>query len=106
MDERLGLSRLAYPVPANANSLPYVFGFLILTATEVLLAQFYHTHPANAHDSVIYIISQIPFGDFIRSVHFWTVTLVIGYLAKGNDGRHLGTAHEGAGPVTVYLASA
>lgn len=83
LDERLGLSGLAYPVPAHANSLPYVlggitlFGFIILIATGVLLAQFYHPHPADAHDSVIYIITQAPFGDFIRSVHFWTANLVV-----------------------------
>lgn len=83
VDERLGLSGLAYPVPAHANSLPYVLGgitlvgFLILIATGVLLAQFYHPHPANAHDSVIYIITEVPFGDFIRSVHFWTANLVV-----------------------------
>lgn len=83
VDERLGLSGLAYPVPEHANSLPYVlggitfFGFLVLIATGVLLAQFYHPHPANAHDSVLYIITQAPFGDFIRSVHFWTANLVV-----------------------------
>ncbi len=83
VDERLGLSGLAYPVPEHANSLPYLlggitlFGFIILTVTGVLLAQFYHPHPADAHDSVIYIITQAPLGDFIRSVHFWTANLVV-----------------------------
>lgn len=83
VDERLGLSGLAYPVPEHANTLPYLlggitlFGFIILVVTGVLLAQFYHPHPADAHDSVIYIITQAPFGDFIRSVHFWTANLVV-----------------------------
>lgn len=83
LDERLGLSSLAYPVPAHANRLPYLlggitfFGFLLLFVTGILLAQFYHPHPANAHESVIYIITRVPFGDFIRSVHFWAANLVM-----------------------------
>ncbi len=83
VDERLGLSGLAYPVPAYANRLPYVlggitlFGFVILILTGVLLAQFYHPHPANAHDSVVFIITAAPWGDFVRSVHFWTANLVV-----------------------------
>lgn len=83
LDERLGISGLAYPVPEHANSLPYLLGgitlvgFVILIATGVLLAQFYHPHPANAHDSVIYIITEAPFGDFIRSLHFWAANLVV-----------------------------
>ncbi|MCA0453996.1 MAG: cytochrome b N-terminal domain-containing protein [Chloroflexi bacterium] len=83
LDERLGLSGLAYPVPAHANRLPYLlggitlFGFIILIVTGLLLAQFYHPHPADAHDSVIYIITQAPFGDFIRSIHFWAANLVV-----------------------------
>lgn len=83
LDERLGLSGLAYPVPAYSNTLPYVlggitlFGFIILIVTGILLAQFYHPHPADAHESVIYIITEAPFGDFIRSVHFWAANLVV-----------------------------
>ncbi len=83
LDERLRLSSLAYPVPEHANSLPYIlggitlFGFIILIASGILLAQFYNPSPAGAHDSVIYIITQVPFGDFIRSVHFWAANLVV-----------------------------
>jgi ubiquinol-cytochrome c reductase cytochrome b subunit len=83
LDERLGLSELTYPVPEYANSLPYLlggitlFGFIILIITGILLAQFYSPNPADAHDSVIYIITRAPFGDFIRSVHFWTANLVV-----------------------------
>ncbi len=82
LNERLGLAGLAYPVPEHANSLPYVlggitlFGFLILIVSGVFLAQFYHPHPSSAHNSVIYIITQAPFGDFVRSVHFWAANLV------------------------------
>lgn len=83
LNERLGLPALAYPVPAHANSLPYLvggitlFGFLIIFVTGVLLAQYYNPDPAEAHASVLYIITQTPFGDFIRSLHSWTANLVV-----------------------------
>lgn len=83
LDERLALHALAYPVPEYANSIPYILGgitlvgFGILFATGIYLTQFYHPHPADAHDSVTYIITQAPFGDFIRSIHYWTANLVI-----------------------------
>lgn len=83
LDERLALHALAYPVPEYANTIPYILGgitlvgFGILFATGIYLTQFYHPHPAEAHDSVAYIITQAPFGDFIRSIHFWTANLVV-----------------------------
>ncbi len=83
LDRRLGLSGLAYPVPEHANSIAYLLGgitfagFVILILTGIILAQFYNPSPAQAHDSVIYIITQAPLGDFIRSIHFWTANLVV-----------------------------
>jgi len=83
LDERLALHALAYPVPEYANTIPYTLGgitfvgFIVLFATGILLTQFYHPHPSEAHDSVVYIITQAPFGDFIRSIHFWTANLVV-----------------------------
>ena len=83
LDERLSLHSLAYPVPEYANTIPYIlggitlFGFIILFATGIVMTQFYHPHPSEAHDSVTYIITQVPFGDFIRSIHFWTANLVV-----------------------------
>lgn len=83
LDERLSLHSLAYPVPEYANTIPYIlggttlFGFIILFATGIVMTQYYHPHPSEAHDSVTYIITQVPFGDFIRSIHFWTANLVV-----------------------------
>jgi len=83
LDERLALHAIAYPVPEYANTIPYILGgitlvgFVILFATGILLTQFYHPHPAEAHDSVVYIITQVPFGDFIRSIHVWTANVVV-----------------------------
>lgn len=82
LDERLGLSGIRYAVPEHANSLPYLlggislFGFLILIVSGIYLAQFYHPHPADAHQSVVYIITGVTLGDLVRSIHFWTAQLV------------------------------
>ncbi len=83
IDERLGLSGLAYPVPAHANRIGYIlggisfFGFLVLAATGVWLAQFYHPTPEAARESVVYIMNAAPLGDVVRGIHFWTANLVM-----------------------------
>ena len=83
IDERLGLSGLAYPVPAHANGIGYVLGgitlvgFLILGVTGIWLAQFYHPTPATARESVVYIMNVAPLGDLIRGVHFWVANIVM-----------------------------
>jgi ubiquinol-cytochrome c reductase cytochrome b subunit len=83
IDERLGLSGLAYPVPTHANGIGYVlggitfFGFLILTATGIWLAQYYHPTPATARESVVYIMNIAPAGDLVRGIHFWVSNVVM-----------------------------
>ena len=83
IDERLGLSGLAYPVPAHANGIGYIlggitfFGFLILAATGIWLAQFYHPTPGTARQSVVYIMNVAPLGDLVRGIHFWVANLVM-----------------------------
>src|SRR3970040_1329526 len=82
LSERLGLRALTYSVPEHANSLPYLLGgitltgFIILFITGIYLAQFYHPHPADAHQSVVYIVPGAPLGDLVRSIHFWTAQIV------------------------------
>lgn len=82
LDERLGLSGIRYAVPEHANSLPYLLGgitlvgFLILIVTGIYLAQFYNPQPADAHNSVVYIITGATLGDLTRSIHFWAAQLV------------------------------
>ncbi len=81
--DRLGLRSLTYHVPAYANSFAYLlggitlFGILILIATGIYLAQFYHPHPADAHASVFYITTEARLGDFLRGVHYWTANIVM-----------------------------
>jgi quinol-cytochrome oxidoreductase complex cytochrome b subunit len=82
LDERLGVSAVSYPVPAHANSLWYtlggitVIGFLVLILTGIYLAQFYHPHPADARESVLYIQNAAPLGDIVRGLHVWLASLV------------------------------
>lgn len=83
LDERFGLSGLAYPVPAHANSIGYIlggitfFGFLILVVTGIWMAQFYHASPEAARQSVIYTMQTAPLGDIARGIHFWTANIVM-----------------------------
>ncbi len=83
IDERSGLSGLAYPVPAHANGIGYIlggitfFGFLILTVTGIWLAQFYHSTPEAARESIVYIMNVAPAGDIVRGIHFWTSNIVM-----------------------------
>ncbi|MFN8520959.1 MAG: cytochrome b N-terminal domain-containing protein [Chloroflexota bacterium] len=83
IDERLGISGLAYPVPAHANGIGYVlggisfFGFLILAGTGIWLAQYYHPTPNTARESVVYIMNTAPLGDVVRGIHFWVANIVM-----------------------------
>lgn len=83
LDERLGLSGLAYDVPAHANGIGYILGgitfvgFLILATTGIWLAQFYHATPEAARGSVVYIMNSALLGDLARGVHFWTANAVM-----------------------------
>ena len=83
INERLGLSALAYPVPEHANGLLYTLGgitlvgFLVLFLTGIYLAQFYHPHPSDVRPSIIYVVTQVPLGDFVRGIHHWTANLVV-----------------------------
>ncbi len=80
--ERTGWKGLTYPVPAHANKIWYLLGgisfvgFLILFATGIYMAQFYNPQPSDAHQSAVYLITGVPLGDLIRSVHFWTAQIV------------------------------
>ena len=75
--ERLGLRALDYEVPAEARRWTYMLGGLtafflvVLMITGVYLGQFYNPSPVGAHDSVLYIITRAPFGDWARSLHYW-----------------------------------
>lgn len=80
--DRLSLQNFTYAVPEHAQSFPYVLGgialagFAILIASGIYLAQFYNPNQLNSNESVQYLISYVAFGNFVRSVHYWTASIV------------------------------
>ncbi len=76
IDERLGISALAYPVPEHANRIAWTLGgitavsFVLLIATGIVLAQFYAPVPEIANQSIREIESN-DWGRFFRGIHFW-----------------------------------
>jgi quinol-cytochrome oxidoreductase complex cytochrome b subunit len=83
IERRLGLKGLDYMIPDGAMKPSYLLGgltafFLVLLfGTGLFLAQFYNPTPTGAHDSVLYIITRAPMGDWIRSVHHWASSGVV-----------------------------
>ena len=81
--ERLALDGLDYPIAPTANRLAYMlggltfFGILILIVTGILLDQYYNPNPVAAHDSLLYIMTRVPLGYWIRGLHYWAASLVL-----------------------------
>jgi cytochrome b6 len=80
LDERLGLGPVLgalreKPVPVHRRSPFYLLGgaalFLMVLqfASGVLLAVYYHPTPEAAHGSVARLMSEVPFGWLVRSLH-------------------------------------
>ncbi len=69
------------------HSIWYYFGgitlflFLIQVATGLLLLLYYRPTEAAAYESVQYIISEVPFGWLVRSIHSWSANLLIAAAA-------------------------
>ncbi len=81
--DRLGLEALEYRIPPVANRLPYMLGgltfmvIITLFVTGVFLDQFYNPNPVGAHDSIVYIMSRVPLGNWLRGLHYWGAGLVL-----------------------------
>lgn len=77
------ISRLSYPVPPHARSLPYTLGgitfigFLLLFASGFVIGQFYQPTPDRAYETVKHLIEEVPGGNFLRSFHYWIAQAVI-----------------------------
>jgi cytochrome b6 len=91
LDQRLPLPEVrAYflkkSVPVHRHSIWYYFGGLTLTflavqiVTGILLTFYYKPTPEGAHESIIVITNEVPFGWLIRSLHEWAANLTIGSL--------------------------
>lgn len=81
LDERLHLgpvkiALLDEPIPGGASWI-YVFGsvtlffFLLQLITGMFLAVYYSPSTEHAHASIRYLMEEVPFGQYIRSLHHW-----------------------------------
>lgn len=87
-EERLGLDRIRQfiahkMVPVHSGTLWYYFGgislflFFIQVVTGILLLLYYRPTPAEAYESVQFIMTRVEFGWLIRSIHGWAANLMI-----------------------------
>jgi len=71
-------------VPVHRHSPWYYFGgmalffFLVQVSTGILLMLYYRPSSEEAYESVQFIVTQVPFGWLIRSIHSWSANLMIG----------------------------
>jgi len=89
LDDRFKLRELLppivkHPAPLNVVSNPvYCLGgtaflcFLILVVTGIFLAMYYKPTPAEAYKSVEHIMTAVPMGSLVRSVHHWAANMMI-----------------------------
>jgi len=73
-------------VPEHKHSFWYYFGglclflFLLQVVTGILLLLYYTPSVDGAHESIVFLMSQVKFGWLIRSVHSWTANILIGAI--------------------------
>jgi quinol-cytochrome oxidoreductase complex cytochrome b subunit len=89
LDHRTGLDALRGPiskktVPVHRHSIWYYFGgmtlffFLVQVATGILLMLYYRPSAEEAYESVQFLMTEVPFGWLIRSIHSWSANLMVG----------------------------
>ncbi len=82
IDPWIKISQLTYRIPAHGRSFFYTlggivfFGFLLMIATGLLLAQLYNPAPDFAFES-LQNIQQIGWASFLRAFHYWTAQGII-----------------------------
>jgi cytochrome b6 len=54
-----------------------LFFFLVQVVTGILLLLYYRPSSAEAYDSVQFIMTQVPFGWLVRSIHSWSANLMV-----------------------------
>ena len=70
-------------VPHHKYSIWYYFGgmalflFMVQVVTGILLLLYYRPTAESAYESVQYIVTEVPFGWLIRSIHSWSANLFI-----------------------------
>ncbi len=87
-EKRLGISTISKflthkEIPQHKHTIWYYTGSAILLflgiqiVTGILLAFFYRPTLEQAHESVVRIVTEIPLGWIIRSIHGWSATFMI-----------------------------
>ncbi len=88
LEERIGFGALRHvaqekTVPLHKHSIWYYFGgmtlffFLVQVTTGILLMLYYRPSAEEAYESIQFIMTQVPFGWLIRSIHSWSANLMI-----------------------------
>jgi len=88
LEHRVGLEALrhvveAKTVPVHRHGAWYYFGgmtlffFLVQVATGILLMLYYRPSAAEAYESVQFLVTRVPFGWLVRSIHSWSANLMI-----------------------------
>ena len=88
LDDRIGLEALRHlarekTVPVHRHSAWYYFGgmtlffFLVQATTGILLMLYYRPSSEEAYESIQFLMTQVPFGWLIRSIHSWSANLMI-----------------------------
>lgn len=71
-------------VPQHRHSVWYYLGgmtlffFMVQVVTGILLLLYYRPSSAEAYDSVQFIMTRVPFGWLVRSIHSWSANLMVG----------------------------
>ena len=88
LSDRVGLEPVRHmveekTVPVHRHSAWYYFGgmtlffFLVQVGTGILLMLYYRPSSEEAYESVQFLMTQVPFGWLIRSIHSWSANLMI-----------------------------
>ena len=89
VDQRLDLTEVRHfvaekGVPVHAQKIWYYLGgmtlflFGVQVFTGVLLLLYYRPSAGEAYESVQFIMTRVPFGWLIRSIHSWSANLMVG----------------------------
>ena len=92
LDDRLGLSTLREflshkTVPMHRYTVFYYLGgmtlffFLIQVCTGVLLMLYYRPSAEEAFESIEFLVTTVPFGWLVRSIHAWSANLMVFFAA-------------------------
>jgi cytochrome b6 len=71
-------------VPRHRYSVWYYLGgmtlffFIVQVVTGILLLLYYRPSAEEAYDSVQFIMTRVPFGWLVRSIHSWSANLMVG----------------------------